>query len=81
MIKDTTVVNAGRKDITDLEIKKPYTLFQCSKFIKGIDRADKFIHHRLDSPWWVLAFLRTFAHLSLSRATFFQFLTPNILIS
>jgi hypothetical protein len=41
MIEDTTEVNAGRKDITDLEIKKPYTLFQCSKFMKGIDRADK----------------------------------------
>ena len=36
-------------------------------------------HHRLDSPWWVLAFSRSFAHLSLLRATFFQFLTPNIL--
>jgi hypothetical protein len=36
MIKDTTVVNAGRKDVTDLEIKKPYTLFQCNKFMKAI---------------------------------------------
>ena len=37
-------------------------------------------HHWLDSPWWALAFLRSFAHSSLLRATFFQFLTPNILI-
>jgi len=38
-------------------------------------------HHWLDSPWWALAFLRSFAHLSLSRATFFRFLTSSILIS
>ena len=37
-------------------------------------------HHWLDSPWWALAFLRSFAHSYLSRATFFQFLTSNILI-
>jgi hypothetical protein len=37
-------------------------------------------HHWLDSPRWALAFLRSFAHSSLLRATFFQFLTPNILI-
>ena len=38
-------------------------------------------HHWLDSPWWALAFLRSCAHSSLLRATFFQFLTPRILIS
>jgi len=38
-------------------------------------------HHWLDSPWWTLAFLRSFAHSFLSRATFFQFLTSNILTS
>jgi hypothetical protein len=38
-------------------------------------------HHRLDSPRWALAFLRSFAHSSLSRATIFEFLTSNILIS
>ena len=38
-------------------------------------------HHWLDSPWWALAFCRSFAHSSLSRATFFQFLTSNVLIS
>ena len=38
-------------------------------------------HHWLDSPWWSLAFLRSFTHSSPSRATFFQFLTFGILIS
>jgi hypothetical protein len=38
-------------------------------------------HHWLDSPWGAVAFLRSCAHSSLLRATFFQFLTPNILIS
>ena len=38
-------------------------------------------HYWLDSRWWALAFLRSFAHLSLLRATFFQFLTSNILMS
>jgi len=38
-------------------------------------------HHRLDSPWWALAFLRSFAHSSLSRVTFFQFLTSSIKVS
>ena len=37
-------------------------------------------HHWLNSPWWALAFLRSCAHSSLLRVTFFQFLTPNILI-
>ena len=41
------------------------------------------IHHHnwLDSPWWALAFLRSFVHSSLLRATLFQFLTSNILMS
>ena len=38
-------------------------------------------HHWLDSPWWTLAFLRSFAQLSLSRAAFFHLLTPNIRVS
>jgi hypothetical protein len=40
-------------------------------------------HHWLDSPWWVLAFFRSFAHSSLSRATFFQFYpsyTPHLFL-
>jgi len=37
-------------------------------------------HNWLNSPWWALAFLRSFAHSSLLRATFFQFFIPNILI-
>jgi len=36
-------------------------------------------HYRwLDIPWWALAFLRSFANSSLSRATFFQFLSSSI---
>ena len=38
-------------------------------------------HHWLDSPWWALAFLRSFVHSSLLRATLFQFLTSNILMA
>jgi len=33
------------------------------------------------ASWWALAFLRSFVHSSLLKATFFQFLTPNILMS
>jgi hypothetical protein len=35
VIHDTTVVNAGRKERTDLEIKKPYAVSQCNQFMKG----------------------------------------------
>ena len=38
-------------------------------------------HHWLKSPWWTLAFLRSFAHSSLLRAAFFQLLTPSICVS
>jgi len=38
-------------------------------------------HHWLDSPWWTLAFLRSFAHSSLLRAAFFHLLTPRICVS
>ena len=48
MIHDTTVVNTGRKDRVDLEIKKPYAVFQCSEFMKGVDRPDKYLSCRLD---------------------------------
>jgi len=33
-------------------------------------------HHWLDSPWWALAFLRSFAHSSPLRATFFAMSSP-----
>jgi hypothetical protein len=34
--------NKGRKDRrTNMEIKKPYSAIQYSKFIKGVDRADQ----------------------------------------
>jgi len=34
MIHDATVVKGGRKDRTELEIKKTYTVFQYNKFMK-----------------------------------------------
>ena len=33
-------------------------------------------HHWLDSPWWALAFLRSFAHSSPLRVTFFVMSPP-----
>jgi hypothetical protein len=43
-IHDATIVNKGRKDRkTNMEIKKPYAVFQYNKFIKGIDRADQYL--------------------------------------
>jgi len=37
-------VNTGRKDIrTDLKIKKPNSVFQCSKFMIDVDIADKYL--------------------------------------
>ena len=48
MIHDATVVNTGRKDRTDLEIEKSNAVFQCNKFMKGIDRADKYLIYYLD---------------------------------
>jgi hypothetical protein len=55
---DTTVVNAGRKDRTDMEIKKPYAAFRCIKLMKGIGSADQLLfifsgtaaQHRLWPP-------------------------------
>ena len=43
-IHDATVVSTGRKDRkTNMEIKKPYAVVQCNKFMKGIDRADQYL--------------------------------------
>jgi hypothetical protein len=42
MMHDATIVNKGTKDRkTNMEIKKPYAVVQCCKFIKGEDRADQ----------------------------------------
>jgi len=42
-IHDATVVNKGRKDRkTNMEIKKPYSVGQYNKFIKGIGRTDQY---------------------------------------
>jgi hypothetical protein len=39
-----TVVNTGRKGIrTDLKMKKPNSVFQCSKFMMDIDIVDKYL--------------------------------------
>jgi hypothetical protein len=51
------------------------------KIIEGGHEDAYFVHHWLDSPWWAQALLRSFAHSSLLRATLFQFLTPDILMS
>jgi len=40
-----------------------------------------YYYYWLDSPWWALAFLRSFVYSSLLGATLFQFLTSNILMS
>jgi len=44
MIHDATIVSTGSKDRkTNMEIKKPYSVVQCNKFMKGIDRADQYL--------------------------------------
>ena len=41
---DAAIVNKGRKDRkTNMEIKKPYSVVQYSKFMKGIERADRYL--------------------------------------
>jgi hypothetical protein len=41
VIHDAKIVNIGRKSRkTNLEIKKPDTVVQCDKFMKGIYRSD-----------------------------------------
>jgi hypothetical protein len=38
-IHEATIVNTMQKDRkTNMEIKKPYAVFQYSKFMKGIDK-------------------------------------------
>ena len=55
MIRDATVVNAGKKDRTDLEIKTPYISFQCGKFMKGVARAIMSqIWEKLSDGWMYL---------------------------
>jgi hypothetical protein len=42
----TTVVRRGRKDRkTNMEIKKPHAVFQYSKFMKGIDRGERYLSY------------------------------------
>jgi hypothetical protein len=45
MIHDATIVNTERKDRkTNMEIKKPYSIFQYSKFMESIGRTLVFTH-------------------------------------
>jgi len=44
-IHDATIVNTGRKDKKNMEIKKPYAIVQYSEFMKGIDRADQYLSY------------------------------------
>jgi len=46
MIHDATIVNLGRKDRkTNMEIKKPDTVVQYDKFMKGVYRADQYLSY------------------------------------
>ena len=46
MIHDATIVNKGRKDRkTNMEIKKPYIVFQYNKFLKGMDKRDQYLSY------------------------------------
>jgi hypothetical protein len=46
MIRDTTIVNTGRKDRkTNMEIKKPYAVFQNIKFVKCTGMADQYLSY------------------------------------
>jgi hypothetical protein len=45
-IHEATIVNTGRKDgKTNMEIKKPYSLVQYNKFMKGIERSDQYLSY------------------------------------
>ena len=46
IIHDVTVGKTGREDRrADFETKKPFAVFQCNKFMKVVDRADKYISY------------------------------------
>ena len=43
-IHDATIVNKGQNDRkTNMEIKKPYTVVQYNKVMKGVDTADQYL--------------------------------------
>jgi hypothetical protein len=46
-IRDATVLNAGKKERKDLERNLTF-LFQCNKFMKGVDKADKYLSYYSD---------------------------------
>jgi hypothetical protein len=44
MIHEATIVNTRQNERkTNMEIKKPYTVVQYNKCMKGIDRADQYL--------------------------------------
>jgi hypothetical protein len=80
MIHDSTIVNTGRKDkTTNLEIKKPYTVVQYNKFMKGVDRADQYLscysvlRKTVKGSKKVVLYLLNFV----LRNAFFVYRTPN----
>ena len=43
-IHDETILNKGRKDRkSNIEIKKPYSIVQCNKFLKSVERVDQYL--------------------------------------
>ena len=44
-IHAATVLNAGKKERTDLERNLTFFFFQCNKFIKGVDKADDYLSY------------------------------------
>ena len=43
-IHDATIANKGRKARkTNMEIKKPYAVFQYDKFVNDVNRADQYL--------------------------------------
>ena len=56
-IHDTTIINTGMKERkTNIEIRKPYAVVQCNKFMEGIDKADQYLSYysflRKTVKWW-----------------------------
>jgi hypothetical protein len=43
MIHVATIINTVRKDKKKhLEMKKPFVVFECNKFMKGVETADQY---------------------------------------
>ena len=45
-MQDATFVSKGSKDrYTNMEIKKPYAVVQCNKFVRDVERADQHLSY------------------------------------